>query len=398
MIKRHLEKAIKRYSKEYPVIGIVGPRQSGKTTLSKYLFKDHAYVSLESPDKRLLAASDPRSFLSGFSDKIIIDEIQRVPDLFSYIQEFVDEDPTPGRFIITGSQQFLLMEGIGQSLAGRIAIFNLMPFGYRELVGKSPSEYPGINIHRKNKSNNKYSFASLAISGFYPRIHDRKIDPVKWYEEYINNYIEKDVRQLSQIADLTQFHLFLKMVAGRTGQILNYASLSNDIGVSQPTVKRWMSILETSGIIVILQPYFKNFGKRLIKSPKIYFIDTGILCSLLSITDESSLMIHPVYGSIFENFVIGEFYKSFLHSGKKPPIYYWRDKTGNEIDCLIEKESELLPFEIKSSGTFNSSFKDGLMKWFRFKGNNTYQGIIIYNGDTLSLKSDIKIVSWLDIL
>lgn len=356
------------------------------------------YISLESPDKRLLAQSDPRSFLSDFGEKLIIDEIQRVPELFSYLQEIVDEDPTPSRFIITGSQQFMLMEGITQSLAGRIATFNLMPFSYRELIGDAPTEFLSTKIIKKNP--NKLSFSDLALTGFYPRIHDRNLDPIKWYDEYINNYIEKDVRLLSQVANLDHFHLLLKLVAARTGQMINYASLSNDIGISLPTVKRWISILETSGIIFTLRPFYKNFGKRLVKTPKLFFIDTGVLCSLLSITNKTMLKTHPLYGNIFENFVISEIYKSILNKGLKPNIYFWRDQTGNEIDCLVEKGLDLFPIEIKSSKTFNATFKATIEKWFNLKENMSEEGAIIYDGDDIfsGKNSKIKISSWRNVL
>ena len=399
MNERHISKSILRYASEYPIIGIVGPRQSGKTTLSKALFPNYKYVSLESPDIRLMAKEDPRAFLNDLSNSLIIDEIQRVPELFSYLQELVDADPTPGRFIITGSQQFLLMEGVTQSLAGRIAIFHLLPFSISELYCQPPSAFISEKTLRNGRDIFNISFSELAINGFYPRIHDRKLDPVKWYQEYINTYVEKDVRTITQVADLNLFILMLKILAGRSGQIVNYASISNDIGISLPTVKRWISILETSGILFTVRPYHSNFGKRLIKSPKIFFTDIGILCSLLSITNTQNLRSHPLYGSIFENFIIAELHKSILHSSLHADLYFWRDLTGNEIDCLIEQNSELIAIEIKSSQTYNSSFKNTLIKWMPIVGSKTQKGFVVYDGETVPGEKDsVKVTSWRDIL
>lgn len=393
MIERHLSDQILKYSKEYPAIAITGPRQSGKTTLVRHLFPNHTYVSLESPDKRLIAQNDPRFFLTEYGEYLIIDEIQRVPELFSYLQEIIDNDPIPGKYIITGSQQFMLMEGITQSLAGRIVSFSLQPFSFSELVGLSGSSFFFSGKVRRSKG---ISFSDLCIKGLYPRVHDRNLDPVRWYEEYINTYIEKDVRQLSQVADLNQFHLLLRLLASRAGQLINYASLANDSGISQPTVKRWISLLETSGIVFTLKPYFRNFGKRLIKSPKVFFTDTGVLCSLLSIRDTITLNTHPLYGGIFENFIITEIRKIFLNKSTGHELFFWRDKTGNEIDCLIADGINVIPVEIKAAKTFNTDFIKGINKWMNLKGNDNESAVILYNGDDIASAEDgkVKCIPW----
>ncbi|MCP4715666.1 MAG: ATP-binding protein [Deltaproteobacteria bacterium] len=392
MIPRNIAFHIKKYAREYPLVALVGPRQSGKTTLVRHLFPGHTYLSLENIDLRHRAQNDPRGFLADYNGPVIIDEAQRVPDLFSYLQEQVDMQDIPGRYVLTGSQQFLLMEKISQSLAGRIVTFKLMPFSVTELCGFQSDKTPADIFAPKKRQRSPLDdqdIYSLLFTGFYPRIHDKHLTASKWLENYVLTYVERDIRNLVNVSNLMLFENFLKMCAGFCGQLLNYASLSNALGVSQPTIKSWISLLETSGIIFLLRPHYRNFSKRLIKTPKLYFVDTGLLCFLLSIRKPDELKNHPLYGNIFENFVISEFYKRISHVAETPPLYFWRDKTGNEIDLIVEQGTKLLPIEIKSSRTFSTDFVTGLEKWCRLKGNDCESGFVVYGGDELIGKSSM---------
>jgi predicted AAA+ superfamily ATPase len=323
IIKRVLENKLKQLRSKFPVISLTGPRQSGKTTLVKYAFDDMDYVSLEDPDTREFAQTDPRGFLAGYTKGVIIDEAQRVPDLFSYIQTIIDTHNKPGMFILTGSQNFLLDENISQTLSGRVAVLNLLPFSLEELAGTSfdltLSDYP-----------------RALFKGFYPRIYDFDLDPRDWYPGYVQTYLERDVRQIKNITDLGIFRRFMRLCAGRTGQILNLSSLAVDCGISHNTVKSWLSLLETSYIIFLLKPHFKNFRKRLVKMPKLYFFDPGLTCYLLGIENEKQVDTHFLKGSLLESVVIAEFFKYRLNRGREPNCYYWRDKTGHEIDGILE--------------------------------------------------------------
>jgi predicted AAA+ superfamily ATPase len=398
MIRRNLENHIKKYAREYPVISIVGPRQSGKTTLAKYMFQNYNYVSLENMDIRHMAQDDPRGFLADYPPPVIIDEIQRVPQLFSYLQEISDSLKPPDQYILTGSQQFLLMETLTQSLSGRVITFMLFPFSYNELH----------SIHDDNDLEDIFSLKrkvqikkpdreieDIIFTGMYPRIHDRKLSPRKWIENYVITYIERDIRQLINVSNLRTFENFMKITASYSGQLVNYASISSALGLSLPTVKSWLSILETSGIIFILPPHYKNFSKRIVKTPKLYFVDTGILCFLLMIRRSRDLKLHPLWGNIFETFVISEFYKRIYHTAEIPPIYFWRDKTGNEIDLVVDFGDKLLPIEIKSSRTYSNSFKENMVQWFNLEGNTQRNGFIVYNGEQLvGMQSDVPTVPW----
>lgn len=384
MKKRYLSKHILRFSKEYPIIGLVGPRQSGKTTLAKKLFPDHRYLSLESIDHRNHATEDPRGFFADYGNRLILDEVQRVPDLFSYLQELVDEDPTPGQYILTCSHQFLLFEGITQSLAGRIATFKLFPLNYTELREYDPLSTTDIfKTPQKNREpvSNK-TLHELLYKGLYPRIHDRELDSRKWAENYVLTYVERDVRSLINVQNIRTFEAFLQLCASLSGQLINYANLSNHVGVSQPTIKQWISILETSGLIFILPPYHKNFSKRIIKTPKLYFVDTGLLCYLLGIRSASELAGHPLIGAIFETFIVSECFKQFHHAGEVPRLYFWRDKLGNEIDLIIDEGLTSFPIEIKSSKTYNSSFQESIRHWLHIFDSGK-EGEVIYAGDNI---------------
>ncbi|MGB5288910.1 MAG: ATP-binding protein, partial [Ignavibacteriaceae bacterium] len=320
MIKRQIQEKLVQLAEQFPVVAIVGPRQSGKTTLVKMSFKEKTYLNLEEPDTRLFAQTDPRSFLSGSKSGLIIDEAQRVPDLFSYIQSIVDESKTPGQFIITGSHNFLMQEKISQTLAGRVAILTLLPFSLEEIRREDSEE----------------DFPNYIFSGFYPPIYDRKIEPSDWYPNYIRTYLERDVRLIKNIPDLNSFTLFVKLCAGRIGQLLNLSSLAIEAGISVNTAKSWLSILEASYIAYRLEPHFQNFNKRLVKMPKLYFYDTGLACSLLGLESVDQISTHYLVGSLFENLVLSDLIKHKMNYGLNNNFYFWRDKLGREVDCLIE--------------------------------------------------------------
>ncbi|HAB98945.1 MAG TPA: AAA family ATPase [Parachlamydiales bacterium] len=398
MIPRHLEDSILKYAKQYPVVALVGPRQSGKTTLAKKLFPSHTYISLENLDYRMQASTDPRRFLNELGPFLILDEVQRVPELFSYLQELVDNRSDPGQYILTGSSQFLLMESISQSLAGRVITFKLYPLSFLELSAYPPEKnveeiFRVRHIERKKVS--QHELYELLWKGFYPRIYDRGIDSYKWLENYLLTYVERDVRSLLNVRNLSLFEKFLKLIASLSAQELNYSSISNAIGVSLPTIKEWISILETSGIIHILPPYFENFSKRLVKNPKIIFVDTGLLCYLLSIRSVEILQSHPLLGSIFETFIIGECFKRFYNLGEMPPLYFWRDQAKNEIDLLIHTGLKAYPVEIKLSQTFHLDFQKTIQQWLKLDENPAREGSIIFCGESVfNAQTSIPAVPW----
>jgi len=380
MVQREIREKLIYLATKFPVVSLTGPRQSGKTTLLKDVFPDYKYTSVEDPDTRIFAETDPRSFLSSGS-KMIIDEIQRAPDLFSYIQTMTDKSGISGQFIISGSQSFLLNEKISQSLAGRVAILNLMPFSLSELTshGFKVSDYEGF-----------------LFKGFYPRLYDKDIQPVDFYPNYLQTYIERDVRLLQNIQDLNLFIRFMKLCAGRTGQLLNLSSLANDAGISVNTVKSWISVLEASFIIFLLQPHYKNFNKRLVKMPKLYFYDTGLVSSLLEISSVNQVNSHYLLGALFENLVISDLIKRRYHKGLRSNIYFWRDHKGSEIDCIIDMGEELIPIEIKSSRTFSSSFFDSLKYWKKISGDISKSSFVIYGGTGITETKDGVLAGWKD--
>ena len=401
MISRNLQLPIQKYSGQYPVLAIVGPRQSGKTTLARYLFPNHKYLSMENLDIRHMAQDDPRGFLDDHGKNIILDEIQRVPALFSYLQERVDQDDSPAGYVLTGSQQFLLMEKITQSLAGRILTFQLYPFSVTELYQVVPDRdiFSIFDIKQDFfKNGGKIDLHTLIFEGMYPRIHDKDLDARKWIESYVLTYIERDIRSLVNVQNLKLFEDFLKICASMSGQLLNYTSISNAIGISQPTVKKWMSLLETSGIIFLLSPHHRNFRKRVVKTPKLYFIDTGLLSFLLSIRKPEELIHHPLWGNIFETFVISELYKRVYHTGEKPPFYFWRDRTGNELDLLVDMGTKLFPVEIKASKTYHKRLKYNIANWLDLEGNDAEKGLVLYRGENIVGKGqNVTVVPWWDL-
>ncbi len=380
MIKRDITDYLKGLASQYPVLTITGPRQSGKTTLARDVFPDKPYVSLENIDTREFAEEDPRGFLEVYRDGAVFDEVQSFPPLCSYLQEIVDEDPAPSRFIMTGSQQFNIRSRVSQSLAGRSANCTLLPFTCREWFGDRVAD--------------ETSLEQVLFQGLYPPVYDRGYEPSTWYRNYVQNYIERDVRQLTRIHELRSFQTFVKMCAARTGQLLKYSSIASDCGVSVNTVKGWISVLEASYIIFLLYPHFKNFGKRLIKSPKLYFYDTGLLCSLLSVENPEELRTHSMRGAVFESFIVSEVKKNIYNRGMMDTSYFWRDRSGNEIDLVIEKGEKLNCAEIKSGKTVAADFLSGIRKWQEIAGESAGSASLIYGGNSGYKRSSIDIVPW----
>lgn len=381
MYERHLATEIRAAAAKYRAIVLLGPRQSGKTTLARTLFPDFKYLSLEDPDVRALALSDARGLLSRNPGSLILDEVQRAPDLLSYLQSILDDPASEQRFVLTGSQNLLLAEKVAQTLAGRTRIFSLLPLSQRELVANGVRPNDGLE--------------DRLFHGGYPRIYDQTLNPTEWLGQYYATYVERDVRSLSAIGNLDLFDRYLRLLAGRTSQLLNLSSLGNDCGVSQPTAAAWLSILKTSYICFTLEPHFKNFSKRLIKSPKPYFYDTGLLCYLLRITNAEQLFTHPLRGAIFENWVIVERLKSFINAGSDAPLYFWRDTKGHEIDLVLDRGTLLDPVEIKSGATFDPSFADGLRYFAALQQHPG--GEVVYGGDTSFTHSEFRVTSWKDI-
>ena len=382
IIKREITPYLKKLSEQFPAVAVMGPRQSGKTTLVKETFPEYAYVSLEDIDRRMEAKEDPRGFLASYSQKkgLIIDEIQEVPELLSYMQGIIDASYRPGYFIITGSQHFLMYEKITQTLAGRIALLILLPLTINEL---------------ENANLLPQDFENLLIKGSYPRLYSQPISPSLWLSNYIGTYVEKDVRQVLKISDVITFQKFLKLCAARVGNLLNYAEIARDCGIDPSTAKEWISVLETSFIVKLLSPYYKSFNKRVIKSPKLYFYDTALICSLLGIKTAEELHIHPMRGAIFESFIISEFFKYSFNRSELPQIYFWRDVQKHEIDCIIEKSfNDVVPVEIKSGMTIRDDFFDGLVEWKNISGQENSDSYLVYGGDENFLRKKGHIFSW----
>lgn len=381
MIARELANIILAMKDKLPVIVITGPRQSGKTTLAKALFPDYDYVNLEFPDTRAQVIDDPRLFLTTHENGIVIDEVQRVPELFSYIQGIVDATGKNGRFILTGSQNFLLLERISQTLAGRAAIFHLLPFSITEIGSGFPIDD---------------NFNQYAFTGTYPRIYDQHLQPADWYPWYIASYIERDVRQIENVQDLNKFQTFLKLCAGRVGQLFNASAIGNELGVNYKTVQSWLSVLEASFIVFLLPPFYKNFNKRLTKSPKIYFYDPGLICSLLGIHSVAELNFHYLRGEIFESLVISEIKKQLVNTNRHDGLHFWRDSAGHEIDCIIESGSKITAVEIKSSTTMNADFFRGLQFWQDLTGAGSDHSVLVYGGTEMQRWSKGRVVGWKD--
>ncbi len=363
MITREIESLLKEYSQQFRSLLVVGPRQTGKSTVVKKVFSNKPYVSLENIDERTLAESDPRAFLNRFPKGAILDEVQRVPLLFNYLQEIIDNSNDDGLFILTGSNNLLLQSNISQSLAGRVGIIDLLPLTVKE-------------VEKFGKTN--LSLNEQVLKGSYPEIYDKNRKPTLWYPAYIRTYVERDVRLIKNIENTLLFTKFLKLCAGRIGQQLNISALSNECGIDVKTVNSWLSVLESSFVIKLLQPYYKSFNKRVVKTPKLYFYDTGLACSLLNIKNTNELSWSHFKGSLVENFILMELLKQMKNKGTREDVYYWRDNKGIEIDILIDCGNKLLPIEIKSAQTFNKDFLTNMNKFNSYANINN--GWLIYDG------------------
>lgn len=379
MIERALKTKLLGMISKYPIVTLTGPRQSGKSTLLKTSFPTYQYVSLEDLDMRLFAIEDPRGFLATYSDKTIIDEVQRVPELFSYIQTHADKENKEGMYLLAGSHNFLLMESVNQSLAGRTAILSLLPFSHHEMQAG--------NILPATIDEEIYK-------GAYPRLYDKNITPTDYYPFYIQTYVERDVRLMKNIGDLSKFIRFIKLCAGRIGQLLNLSGLANECGISVSTATAWMSLLEASYIVYLLKPDHNNYAKRLVKSPKLYFYDTGLACSLLDIKSAEQVSTHFLRGGLFENLVINEFVKESLNKGEEPNLTFWRDSTGNEVDLLQTVAGKQNAYEIKSGATYSSDYFKGINKWAKLSGASPEQCFAIYAGNKSMKTSQGEVTHW----
>lgn len=378
MIQREITKKLLEISNYYQIITVTGPRQSGKTTLIKDVFKELPYVLLETPDIRQRAQEDPKSFLSNYSKGAIFDEIQNVPELFSYLQGIIDENSAI-KFVLSGSQNFLLLEKVNQTLAGRTGILKLLPFSTDEL---------------KDSNHWNENPLEFVFKGMYPRIYDRGIPPELFYSDYIQTYVERDVRSIKNIGSLSSFSRFLSLCAGRIGQLLNIDSLASDVGIASNTAKEWLSILEASYIIYTLKPHHKNFNKRLVKRPKLYFYDTGLACNLLQINSVNELDMHFAKGNLFENFILTELLKKRFNNAKTSNLYFWRDHHGKEIDCILEKANSLVPIEIKSSKTYQKEHFKNMNYWNKLSDNSKENSYLVYSGNESDHLAYGNLMSW----
>ncbi|PWS32962.1 ATP-binding protein [Pedobacter paludis] len=381
-VNRQIESIIKSQQSKFPILAVTGPRQSGKTTMLKELFKDYRYVSLENPDIRSFASDDPHGFLNEYAEKVILDEVQRVPELFSYIQTKVDESKIMGQYILSGSQNFHLLNSITQTLAGRVALFKLLPLDFEEL---------------KTADLLAETYQKAIFQGFYPAIFDREIDPNIYYANYLQTYVEKDVTELLNVRDLTTFRTFIGLCAGRVGQLLNISGLANDCNISQPTAKAWLSILESSYLVFLLQPYHENFNKRLVKSPKLYFYDTGLLSHLLGIRSVEEINTNRLKGNLFENLILAEFQKKNYHQYLHLDYYFWQDSNSNEVNILTKRNGVFDIFEVKATETISPILFKQLDRFEELALPSAVKKTLIYGGQKSQNRSKYKVLSWQDI-
>ena len=381
MIERNIAPVLRQLATQYPVITLAGPRQSGKTTLTRRLFSNKPYVTLEDPDTRRFATEDPRGFLMQYAQGAILDEIQRTPELTSYLQGMVDADPRPGRFVLTGSHQFELMSPVSQSLAGRTAVLRLLPFTLAE-------------VHRLRGGMASQDLAQTLLTGFYPRIHDQSLDPSQALADYFATYVQRDLRQLAAVQDLQRFERFVRLCAGRTGQLLNLSSLGNDAGVTHSTARAWLDLLQSSYIVHLLPPWFANTGKRLVKASKLYFHDVGLACWLLGLRSAEQVARDPLWGSLFENFVIMEAMKDRLNAGATAEMYFYRDSEGNEVDLLIPVGTKMHAIEIKAGATINPDYFKGLKTFAAHQPAVFASGCVVFGGADGQSRSDWPVHAW----
>jgi len=379
LIPREAEPIVRELIDGYPVVAVTGPRQSGKTTLVRTMFSERPFVSLEDLDERQLATDDPRAFLARYPDGAVLDEVQRAPDLFSYLQTRIDQDGRTGLFVLTGSQQFDLLAGITQSLAGRVALVRLLPFTLGEL--QQATRAPA-------------TLEELLFQGLYPPIYDRGLNPTIWYGNYVRTYVEREVRQMINVRDLSVFQRFLRMCAGRCGQLLNLSSLGNDCGITHATAKAWLSVLEASYIVYLLRPHYRSFDKRLVKSPKLYFYDPGLAAWLLGVQSPEQLATHPLRGGLFESWVVAELLKVRFNRALEDNLYFWRDHAGLEVDVVVDRGIDLAPVEAKSGQTVNRDFFAALTKWRRLAGGPAGRGWVVYGGDRNESRQEVEVVPW----
>lgn len=381
MIPRAATRLLTEIRDGYPVITVTGPRQSGKTTLVRTAFSDKPYVSLETPDEREFAHTDPRGFLARWPQGAIIDEVQHAPALFSWIQTDVDSAGQMGRFVLTGSQNFALMAHITQSLAGRSALVQLLPLSIAELA--SANHLPT-------------DLDSMILRGGYPALYARAVNPARWLADYTMSYLERDVRQITQVHDLSAFQRFLRLCAGRTGQLLNLANLAQEAGIAQSTARAWLSVLEASYIVFLLPPHHRNLGKRVVKMPKLYFLDAGLAASLMGIHTTEQLAIHPLRGALFETLIVGDFLKARYNAGFPSNLFFWRDNVGLEVDLLLEEADGLCPIEIKSSATITDDLLKDLRKWLSVAGEIARMPRLVHAGPESYVRSGIDMRRWQD--
>lgn len=378
MLRRTLSDTLRRLARSFPIVAVTGPRQSGKTTLARAVFADKPYVSLENPAELAFAREDPRGFLARFPAGAVFDEAQRWPELFSWLQGMVDEDRRPGRFVLTGSQQFGLLAGITQSLAGRVAVTQLLPLSLAELTAG------GLDL----------PLDRLLLTGGYPALHADGVPAQDWFPSYVATYVERDVRQVMKVQDLATFQRFLRLCAARSGQLLNLAALAGEAGIAQGSARAWLSVLESSYLVYRLPPYHRNFGKRLVKTPKLYFLDVGLACWLLGISSPEMLVLHPLRGALFETWVVGEFVKARFNAGLPADLYFWRDNNGLESDLLFERDNRVQPVEIKSGQTVTPDYIQAGRKAGRIAGEEALPPWLIHGGVESYERSGVKVVPW----
>ena len=382
MIPRHAAASLERLARGFPVLALTGPRQSGKTTLARAFFRDKPYVSLENADEREFALQDPKRFLARFEQGAILDEVQRCPALLSWLQGVVDERQRMGDFVLTGSAQLDLLAGITQTLAGRVGRVELLPLSHEELAGA------GLQPP---------SLGQALLKGGYPALYVRPVSPQDWFANYMTTYIERDVRQLLAVRDLSQFQTFVKMCAARTGQLLNLSALGADCGISAVTARQWLSVLESGYIVTLLRPHHRNFGKRLVKTPKLYFLDAGLAAWLMGIRSAESLEIHAARGALFETWVVSELYKQRLNAARPLDLYFWRDNTGHEVDILADTPEGLRPLEIKSGSTYASDWSQGLRQWQKISGLQDETPALVYGGKDSYAREGLQVLGWQDL-